>query len=313
MRIAVLGCGGVGGYFGGRLAQAGIDTTFIARGATLDALRTRGLRVDSIAGDFALERVNTTDDAASVGPVDAVLVAVKAWQIAEAAAQLLPLIGDDTAVVPLENGIDSPTVLANVVGREHVLGGLCAIVSFIVAPGHIRHLAYDPTVMFGELDNTRSARAEKLLDAFVTAGVKAEIPADIHHAMWTKFLFIAPTSGMGALTRAPLGQWRMVPGIREVVTASLEEVVALAAAHGVDLGTDAVARIWQTCDAMPPESTSSLQRDVLAGRPSELEAQLGAIVRLGVERGVPTPASRFIYSALLPQEQKAREGMRHEA
>ncbi|MBV8519718.1 MAG: 2-dehydropantoate 2-reductase [Acidobacteria bacterium] len=307
MKIAVLGCGGVGGYFGGRLAHAGVDTTFIARGAMLDALRTRGLRVDSIAGDFTLDHVNATDDAASVGPVDAVLVTVKAWQIPEAAAQLAPLIGEDTAVVPLENGIDSPTVLANVVGREHVLGGLCAIVSFIVEPGHIRHIAYEPTVMFGELDNARSARADRLLEAFVRAGVKAEIPPDIHQAMWTKFLFIAPMSGIGALTRVPIGQWRIVPGIRDIVTASLEEVVALAAAHGVDLGSDAVARIWATCDAMPPESTSSLQRDVLAGRPSELEAQLGAIVRLGVERGVATPATNFIYQSLVPQEMKARQ------
>jgi 2-dehydropantoate 2-reductase len=175
MRIAVIGAGGVGGYFGGRLAQSGADTTFIARGATLEALRTRGLRVDSVKGDFVLDRVNATDDPSTIDKVDAVLVAVKAWQIPEAARALQPLLGDDTMVVPLENGMEAPDQLAAVLGREHVLGGLCALVSFIVAPGHIRHAAAEPTVMFGELDNRRSARAERLCDAFVHAGVKAEI------------------------------------------------------------------------------------------------------------------------------------------
>ena len=197
MKIAVVGAGGVGGYFGGRLAHGGVDTTFIVRGATLEALNTRGLRVDSSKGDFVVERPKATDDPSSAGEVDAILLAVKAWQIPDAAKSIVPMIGADTIVVPLENGIDAPDVLIPIVGREHVAGGLSAIVSFIVEPGHIRHAAVEPMVMFGELDNTRSERIERLRQAFAQANVNAEVPPDIHRSMWTKFLFIAALSGIG--------------------------------------------------------------------------------------------------------------------
>lgn len=307
MKIAVIGAGGVGGYFGGRLAQAGVDTTFIARGATLDALRTRGLRVDSINGDFLIEHPRATDDPRTAGEVDAILLAVKAWQIAEAAESARPMLGPDTIVVPLENGIDAPEVLASVLGREHVAGGLCAIVSFIVAPGHIRHAAFDPIVMFGELDNSRTERVERLRRAFADANVTAEVPQDIHRSMWTKFLFIATMSGIGALTRVPIGVWRAMPEIRAIVTDSLREVVALANARGIGLGDDAVEKTWQRYDALAPASTSSLQRDVMEGKPSELDAQLGAIVRLANQSAVPVPVTAMVYHALLPQERLARK------
>lgn len=306
MRVAVVGAGGVGGYFGGRLAQAGIDTTFIARGATLAALRERGLRVESTHGDFALDRVQATDDPSSIGPVDAILLAVKTWQIPEAAKHLGPMLGPDTLVVPLENGIDAPDVLIPLVGREHVVGGLCALVSFIVAPGHIRHAAGEPLVMFGELDNTRSARVERLRDAFERAGVSAQIPPDIRHSMWTKFLFIAVMSGIGALTRVPIGVWRADPELRALVTTALREVVALANTRGIDLGPDAIDKTWERYDTLAPASTSSLQRDVMEGKPSELDAQLGAIVRLARESGVPVPLNAMLYHCLLPQERMAR-------
>lgn len=306
MRIAVIGVGGVGGYFGGRLAQAGNDVTFIARGATLHALRDRGLRVDSILGDFVVSPVNATDDSRTIGPVDAILMAVKAWQIPEAAAQIAPMLGNETMVVPLENGIDAPEVLAEIVGSEHVLGGLCAIVSFMVAPGHIRHAAAEPMVMFGELDNRRSDRVERLRAAFAQASVNVEIPPDIRRSMWTKFLFIATLSGIGALTRVPVGVWRAQPEIRAMADQSLREVLNLAIAKGVDLGEDAIARTWQRYDGLAPESTSSMQRDIMDGKPSELDAQLGAIVRLARESGVEVPATSMIYHALLPQEEISR-------
>ena len=307
MKIAVVGAGGVGGYFGGRLAQAGVDTTFIVRGATLDALRTNGLRVDSTKGDFVIEHPVATDDPSTVGEVDAVLLAVKAWQIAEAAKSVLPMLGPETLVVPLENGIDAPEILTPIVGREHVVGGLCALVSFIVAPGHIRHAAAEPMVMFGELDNTRTARVERLRQAFAQANVSVEIPSDIHRSMWTKFLFIATMSGIGALTRVPIGVWRAVPELRAVVTESLREVIALAKARGIDLGDDAMQKTWDRYDALAPASTSSLQRDVMEGKPSELDAQLGAIVRLAAEANVPVPVTSMVYHALLPQERIARQ------
>jgi 2-dehydropantoate 2-reductase len=306
MKIAVVGAGGVGGYFGGRLAKAGIDTTFIARGATLEALRTGGLRVESVVGDFALDRVNATDDASTIGPVDAVLLAVKTWQLADAAAAIRPLLGPETVVVPLENGIDAPDVIADVIPGQHVLGGLCAIVSFIVTPGHIRHAAFEPLVMFGELDNRRTDRVERLRAAFELAGVNAQVPGDIRHSMWTKFLFIATMSGIGALTRVPIGIWRGTPEVRQVVEVSLREVVAVAAAAGVDLGSDAVAKTWERYDALAPTSTSSMQRDIMEGKPSELDGQLGALVRLALRHQVPVPVTEQIYACLLPQENLAR-------
>jgi 2-dehydropantoate 2-reductase len=307
VRIAIIGAGGVGGYFGGRLAQTGHDVTFIARGATLEALRTSGLRVDSPLGDFTIAPVNATYDPASVGQVAAILMAVKGWQIPEAAASVKPMLGEDTMVVPLENGIDAPEVLAELLGPRHVVGGLCAIVSYIVAPGHIRHAASEPIVMFGELDQRHSERVERLRAAFAEAGVHVEVPPDIRRSMWSKFLFIATLSGVGALTRVPVGVWRADPELRAIADRSLREVSQLATAKGVDLGPDAVERTWQRYDGMAPDSTSSMQRDIMEGKPSELDAQLGAIVRLARESGVAVPVTAMIYHALAPQERRARQ------
>lgn len=306
MRIAVVGAGGVGGYFGAKLAHAGEDVTFIARGATLEALRRNGIRVDSILGDFVLDRVHATGDPESIGPVDAVLVAVKAWQVSGIAPSLKPLLGADTAVVPLENGIEAPDDLIRGLGPANVLGGLCAIVSFVVEPGHIRHAASDPIVAFGELDNRRSARAERLLLAMRHAGINADIPPDIHRSLWTKFVFITPMSAIGAVTRVPIGIWRDVPETRDLAMKAVLEVIALAAAKGVTLAPDALELTMKRYDGLAPASTASMQRDVMEGRPSELEAQVGAVVRLGAELNVPTPIHDVFYAALLPQERKAR-------
>lgn len=306
MRIAVVGVGGVGGYFGGRLAQSGVETIFIARGATLDALRTRGLRVDSVAGDFVVSPVQATDDPTSVGPVDAILFATKAWQISDAAQKVLPMIGRNTVAVPLENGMEGPEQLARLFGRDHVLGGLCGIVSFIVEPGHIRHTAIEPFVMFGELDNRRTQRVEGLLETFVRAGVKTEVPQDIHRSMWSKFLFITPMSAIGALTRVPVGVWRSIGEVRQMAIATLREMVQVAKARGISLDEDAVERTMARYDGMAPDSTSSLQRDVMDGKPSELDAQLGAVVRMGRDVSVPTPLCETMYALLLPQERRAR-------
>jgi 2-dehydropantoate 2-reductase len=265
----------------------------------------KGLRVDSINGDFRLERVNATENPESVGPVDAVIFATKAWQIPEAAQRAIPLMGKETMAVPLENGMEAPDQLARVFGRDHVLGGLCGIVSYIVEPGYIRHVAIDPFIMFGELDNSRTERVERLRETFERAGVKADVPPDIHRSMWSKFLFIAPMSAIGALTRVPIGAWRTVPETREVAIHALREMIAVAAARGVDLGDDAISRTLQRYDAMAPDSTSSLQRDILEGKPSEVEAQVGAIVRLGREVRVATPVCEILYHLLLPQERKA--------
>lgn len=307
MRIAFVGVGGVGGYFGGKLADGGADVVFIARGATLDAMRATGLRVDSIKGNFVVEHPNVTDDPARAGKVDAVFVTVKTWQVPAAAELIKPLLGDDTVVVPLENGIDAPEQLAAVVGREHVLGGLCGIVSFIAAPGYIRHVGADPFVMFGELNNGRTKRAERLRDVCVEAGVQADIPPDIHQALWSKFIFIAPMSGIGAATRAPVGVWRSMLETRALAASAIREIVHVAKAYEIDLGGEsAVERTLARFDGLPPDATSSLQRDLMEGRRSELDAQLGAVVRLGLAAGVATPVCETLLALLLPQELASR-------
>ena len=306
MRVAVYGAGGVGAYFGGRLAQAGDPVTFIARGAHLDALRTGGLRVDSIKGDFVVQPARATDDPGTVGPVDLVLVGVKAWQVPEAGAAMRPLVGPDTLVLPLQNGVEAPAQLAAALGSGPVVGGLCGISSFVVAPGHVRHVAIDPFIRLGELDKRPSARTETVRQAFLRAGVTAEIPPDIHAALWLKLLFIAPSAGVGAVSRTPVGIWRHVPEAREVAERGMEEIVAVARARKIPLPGDAVPSVMAMVDGLPPATTMSLQRDLAEGRPSELDAQIGAVGRLGREVGVVTPVHDFLYASLRPGELRAR-------
>ncbi|MEJ2557445.1 MAG: 2-dehydropantoate 2-reductase [Anaerolineae bacterium] len=307
MRIAVFGTGAVGGYFGGRLAQAGEEVIFIARGEHLQALRSHGLQVDSAKGDFVVQPVQAADDPAQVGVVDVVLLGVKAWQVSEAAQVMRPMVGPDTYVVPLQNGVDAPAQLAAVLGAQHVLGGLCKIISFILGPGHIHHAGIEPYVAFGELDNQASERAERLRQAFArAAGVTVEIRLDIQAAMWEKFLFIASFSGVGAVTRAPAEVLRSVPETRQLLEQAMREIFAVARAQEIALPGDLVAQTMAVVDGLPPDGTASMQRDIMEGQPSELASQNGAVVRLGQEAGVATPLHRFIYHSLLPLELRAR-------
>jgi 2-dehydropantoate 2-reductase len=307
MRIAVVGTGGVGAYFGGRLAQAGESVAFVARGAHLAAIRERGLRVDSVAGDFTVSPAEASDDPAAIGPVDCVLVGVKAWQVTETARTLGPLLGPETFVVPLQNGVTAADELAAGIGAERVLGGLCRIVSAIVGPGHVRHSGVAAKVEFGERTGGASDRVLRLAEAFARAqGLTAEIPGDVEAATWEKFLFIAPVSGVGAVTRQPVGVTRAVPESRRLLEQAMEEVEALARARGVKLEPGAVARNLAYVERLPPDSTASMQRDIMEGRPSELEQQTGAIVRLARTAGVPVPVNTFLYAALLPAERQAR-------
>ena len=307
MRIAVVGTGGVGAYFGGRLAQAGESVAFVARGAHLLAMRESGLRVDSVAGDFVVAPVEASDDPARIGPVDVVLVGVKAWQVSEAARTMGPLLGPRTFVVPLQNGVEAADQLAAVLGRERVIGGLCKIVSAIVAPGHVRHSGVPPRIEFGERDGSRSDRVEALRQAFERGqGVSVVVPDDVEAAIWEKFLFIAPFSGVGAVTRQPAGAMRTVPETRGLMERAMLEVAALARAKGANVPDETVARNMGYVDGLPADATASMQRDIMDGRPSELEQQTGAIARLGREAGVEVPVNAFLYAALLPAERKAR-------
>lgn len=307
MKILVFGAGGVGGYFGGRLAQSGQDVTFIARGAHLAALRERGLRVESIAGDFVIHPVQATDDPKQADAPDAVLVAVKTWDVLAAAKALQPVIGPQTFVVPLQNGVTAPEELAAALGRERVLGGLCRISSLVSEPGVIKHVGVEPYIAFAELDGQETERVEKLRNAFLACeGLRVEVPADIQAALWSKFLFIASISGVGAVSRQPVGIFRAIPESRALLVAALEETAAVARARGVNLPKDSVEKTLAFIDNTPPGVTASMQRDIVQGKPSELESQNGAIVRLGRELGVPTPTHAFIYASLLPGELQAR-------
>jgi 2-dehydropantoate 2-reductase len=305
MRIAVFGAGSVGGYFGGRLARVGEDVVFIARGAHLRALCEQGLRVESPLGNFRVVAVQATDNPAQIGPVDVVLVAVKAWQVPEAAQAIRPMIGPETFVVPLQNGLEAPAQVAAVVGAEHVLGGSCVISSLIAAPGCIRHVGLEPSVTFGELDRRPNPRAERLREALERAEVSAFIPEDIQVAIWEKFMAIR-FGPIGAVARAPAGVLRNLPETRQLVEQAGVETLRVARSRDIDLPEDSPARMMAAFDSIAPGIIASLQRDIEAGRPSELDALTGALVRLGAEVGVETPLHAFIYHTLLPQELRAR-------
>lgn len=291
LRIAIFGAGGIGGYLGGRLAQAGEEVVLIARGEHLRAIREHRLRVDSIKGDFVATPAVATANPTEAGTVDAVILGVKAWQVTDAARAMRPMIGPETFVVPMQNGVEAPAQLASVLGERAVVVGLGGLISYIVGPGHILHAGGEPFVSFGESDDSTSERTQRLLQAFQNAGVKANIPAN---------------SGTGAITRVLSGQWRSVPESWEMAQQVVREVLAVAAAGGIDMPGDAFPSAVARLEGSPPDGTSSMQRDLMEGRPSELEVQNGGVVRLGVEAGVETPVNAFIYHSLLPQEMKAR-------
>lgn len=306
MRIAVYGTGGVGGYFGGRLAQAGEQVVFIARGPHLDAIRRDGLRVESPKGDFLISPAEAFDDPRQVGMVDMVLLGVKAWQVPEAAQAMKPMVGEQTFVVPLENGVEAPAQLADVLDAAHAVGGMCQISAAIVEPGHIRHLGLDPYIAFGELEGGSSPRLERLREAFSRAGVRAEVAADIQAKMWEKLVFIAAISGVGAVTRLPIGVARRLPETRQMLEQSMWETYTVGRARKVALTEEIVPKTMTFVDGLPARAIPSMMRDILNGKPSELDYQNGAILRMGQAASVATPVNAFIYASLLPQELRAR-------
>jgi 2-dehydropantoate 2-reductase len=305
MRIAIFGTGGAGGYFGAQLARAGEDVVFIARGEHLRAIREQGLRIETAAGETVV-RAEATDDPAEAGAVDCILVGVKTWQVTDAALAMRPMMTPQTFVVPLQNGVESAGHLAAVLGPRQVLGGLCGTISHVISPGRILSTGQTNFIKFGELDNRVSERALRLLQAFERAGVKAEIPADIQAALWEKFIFVVPCGGVGAVTRATIGEVRSLPETRRMLEQGMEEVLKVARARRIPLTDGIIERTMALVDALDQSATTSLQRDISAGKPSELEAWNGAVVRLGLEASVPTPLHQFFYHSLLPSERRAR-------
>jgi 2-dehydropantoate 2-reductase len=299
MRIAILGSGGVGGYFGGRLAETGADVTFIARGAHLAALRERGLRIDSPQGNHQVARVQATDDPASIGPVDIVFFTVKLYDTEEATRMLPPLIGPGTLVVPFQNGVDSVDALTRAVGREHVAGGTAYVAAVIAEPGLIRHTAMG-SLIFGPLDGGGSPLLDRLVEACHLAGFGVTLSDDIMVDIWAKFARLTVFSGMTALTRCPVGPLRDDPDLLAMMRAALLESIAVARAKGVPLPKQAFEEMDAAMGALPPNSRSSMLEDLERGRRLELPWLSGTVVRIGQEVGVDTPVHRFITTALKP-------------
>ena len=306
MRVAIYGTGGAGGYFGAHLARTGEDVTFVAPGQHLKAIQAHGLCVETAAGEIVVQPAQATDDPMHVSPVDVIFLGVKAWQVEEAAKNMQPMVGPQTLVVPLQNGVEAPSLLAAILGPEHVLAGLCGTISWVVAPGRIRNIGSANFIKFGEFDNRRSERAERLRQLFEKAGVKVDIPSDIHKALWEKFLLVTPFGGVGAVSRAPIGIMRTVPETRLLLEQCMQEVSAVARASRVQLSDTVVPDTMKFVDTLAENATTSLQRDIAEGKPSEIDFWNGAVVRLGRAVNIPTPVNQFIYHSVLPQELRAR-------
>ena len=298
MRIAVMGTGGVGGYFGARLALSGCDVTFIARGTQLAALRQRGLRVLSAGGDMHVEHVTATDDPREVGPVDLVLFGVKLWDTEAAAELIKPMIGSNTAVVSFQNGVLKDEILQRVLGERTVMGGVCYIAATIAEPGVIRHTGAMQRLVFGEHDGVRSERAMAFLAACQKAGINAEISADIRRAIWEKFVFLVGFSGTTSAIRMPIGAIRSNPQARALLLDAMREVVAVGRAEGVQLAEDFADNRLKFADTLPEEMSSSMHNDLERGNRLEVEWLSGDVVRRGVARGIVTPVNRVLRDVL---------------
>lgn len=298
MKIAVMGAGGVGGFFGARLAQAGEDVTFIARGAHLAALRERGLRVEGDLAQFTLPRVQASDDPAQVGPVELVLLAIKAYDLEGAARQMQPLIGPRTTVLPLLNGADIAERIGAVLGEGHVLGGLALISARIGEPGVIRQLGPLNKIVCGEFSGEVTPRAEAIRDVLLRAQIQAELSRQIRSEIWKKFLFITAAGGVCAVTASLMGPVLADAETRALYVGCMEEVAALARALRIPLPASVVADTLRFSESVPPETRPSMLLSLELGQKLEVEILNGTVARLGRERGVPTPINQFIATAL---------------
>jgi 2-dehydropantoate 2-reductase len=304
MRIAIMGSGGIGGYFGGCLARAGEDVTFIARGAHLEAIQRNGLQVNSVAGDFHI-RPKATHDPATVGPVDLILFCVKAYDTEAAAAQVRPMVGPQTTVLCLQNGVDNEETLGAILGEEHVLAGVAHILSTISAPGVISQAAGPRSIKLGERNGRASSRVEAIFHVLKGAGIQAEVSARILVELWEKFLFICAQGGVTALCRLSVGEILGCPETATLYRGVMEEVASVGRAEGVPLAGDAVDRTMAFARGLQPGMRSSLAYDLDQGNRLEIETLPGSVVRRGRELGVPTPYNYAIYACLKPHHEKA--------
>ena len=306
-RFAIVGAGALGCYFAALMTRAGHHVTLIARGRHLEAIERDGIHVEDLGERYRVSPARVTDRPEDVGPVDAVVLTVKAWQVSETANQARPLVTSGTRVLPLQNGIEAWDQLVRVLGDEAPLMGLCRVVCALTAPGHVRHVGTEPTVTMGERQGARlSGNAAALANALKASGVRVDHSENMRAALWEKLMFIAGVSGAGSVARSTVGEMRACPPTRDLLQQILEEVTRVASASGVPIVGDPVGSAMAYVDSMAPESPASMQRDISDGRPSELEAIIGVVVRLGREAGIATPAASFVYASLLPQERRAR-------
>jgi 2-dehydropantoate 2-reductase len=300
MRIAVIGAGGVGGGFGAALAKAGGDVTFVARGAHLAAMRAEGLRVESDRGNTYIQPVQATDDPASIGPVDIVLFCVKLWDVETAGATIKPLIGPDTAVIPLQNGIDAGDRLVPILGEHAIMGGTVAISATIAAPGVIRQTGTFMSMAFGERNGGPSPRGEQLLALCKNSGFDTVLSPNIDIPIWEKFILLTGMSGCTAVTRLPVGKWRDDPDVLWLYENVMRETANVGRAQGVALAPDVVDKRLVQIKGQPPGLMASMAVDLLRGNRLELPWLAGKVVALGREYGIPTPANAAIFAALKP-------------
>lgn len=305
MKIAIIGTGGVGGYFGGKLANEGNDVTFLARGEHLKAMQSKGLTVKSILEDFHVDDIKATDKITELEKPDFIIIGVKAWQIKEVRDDLKKIVHAGSMILPLQNGVLASDELSEAIDRSLVLGGLCQIISKIESPGVINHFGIEPLIVFGELDKTISPRVRQVQKLLESADINARISKDIESDLWKKFIGIC-VGGLLAVTRTTYGELRQIKETRKMMTELLKEIYLLSQKIGIEIEPLFVEEWVTFVDTFPYESTSSLTRDIWEGKPSELEYQNGTVVKLGKEFDVETPINRFIYNSILPSELKAR-------
>jgi 2-dehydropantoate 2-reductase len=300
MRIAVIGAGGVGGAFGAAMAKAGADVTFVARGAHLKAMRENGLRIEGGRGETVIKPVQATDDPATIGPVDFVLFCVKLWDVESAGAAIKPLVGPTTAVIPLQNGIDSAERLIPILGAQAVMGGVAQISATIAEPGVIRQTGTFMRLIFGELEGGKSARGETFLTLCQKAGFDATHSDQIMTELWMKFILLATNAAITAATRTPIGILRDDPDIAALFTLASAEVAAVGRAKGIKLPGDIVETVVGFTRSAPPMMMASMAHDLIRGNRIELPWLSGKVVALGKELGVPTPVHAVLYAVLKP-------------
>lgn len=306
MKIAIIGSGGVGGFFGAKLANAGNDVIFLARGAHLEALIKNGITVKSVDGDFKVEKIKATDKISNIEKVDLVILGVKAWQVREISKELHYIIKDDTVILPLQNGVLAVEELQEHIDEKHIIGGLCRIISKIESPGVINHLGIKPTIVFGEQDHVVSDRVLKIKSGLDQSGINNNISENIETELWKKFLFIC-SGGLLSITKSTYGELRELKETRRMFLELFNEIYCLAEKAGIVLSPEIPQKSLNFIDSLPYDSVASMVRDIWAGEPSEIEYQNGTVVKLADKYGIDVPINRFIYECILPMERRARK------